>query len=129
MFNRLWRISNTFLKFNSSFAKIFTAAAKHFEHRSTHSILFKVEKLFAIITTTVQPDEVEMDPEKLKFFNSELKVWDFAKVSPSEFQSLLFDDKSLFLKNYYIEISSKYTEVRGKSFFCCCLAIFWLCFD
>ena len=69
-----------------------------------------------------------MDPEKLKFFNSKLKVWDFAKISPSEFQSLSFDDKSLLLKKYYV-------EVRGKPFFTvawqfsgCVLTESWLCF-
>ena len=88
-----------------------------------------MEKLLAFITPTAQPDEVEMDSEKLKFFNIKLKVWDFAKISPSEFRSLSFDDKSLLLKKYYVEMSSMNTEVRGKPLFCCCLAIFWLCFD
>ena len=37
---------------------------------------------------TAQPDKVEMDPENVKLSNSKLKVWDFAKISPSEFQSL-----------------------------------------
>ena len=69
-----------------------------------------------------------MDPEKLKFFNSKLRVWDFAKISLPEFQSLSFDDKSLLLKNYYV-------EVRGKPFFAvawqfsgCVLTESWLCF-
>ena len=88
-----------------------------------------MEKLLAIIAPTSQADEVEMNPEKLKFFNSKLKVWDFAKISPSDFQSLSFDDKSLLLNNSYEEMSSKYIEVRGKPLFCCCLTIFWLCFD
>ena len=47
-----------------------------------------MEKLLAIIMPTAQPDKVEMDPENVKLFNSKLKVWDFAKISPSEFQSL-----------------------------------------
>ena len=53
----------------------------YFEHRSTNSILFKMEKLLAIIEPTAQPGEVEMDTEKLKLFNSKLKVWDFAYIS------------------------------------------------
>ena len=88
-----------------------------------------MEKSLQIIELTAQADEAEIDPQKLKFFNSILKVWDFAKISSSEFQSLSFDDKSRLLKNYYLEISSKYTEGRGKQFFCCFLAIFWLYFD
>ena len=58
-----------------------------------------------------------MDPEKLKFLNSKLKVWDFAKISSSEFKSLSFDKKSSLLKKYYIEMSAKYTEGKGKLFF------------
>ena len=44
-----------------------------------------MEKFLQIVEPTTQPDEMEMDPEKLKFFTSKLKVWDFAKVSSSEF--------------------------------------------
>ena len=88
-----------------------------------------MEKFLQIIELTAQAHEAEMDPQKLKFFNSNLKVWDFAKISSSEFQSLSFDDKSRLLKNYYLEMSSKYTEGRGKRLFCCCVAIFWLYFD
>ena len=57
-----------------------------------------MEKFLAIIEPTAQPDEVQMDPERLQFFNSELKVWDFAKISSSEFQSLPSDHKSSLLK-------------------------------
>ena len=55
-----------------SFSKIFTAKTTYFEHRSTHSLLFKMETFLAIIVLTAQPDEVEMDQEKLKLFNSKI---------------------------------------------------------
>ena len=48
-----------------------------------------MENFLAIIAPTAQADEVAMDTEKLKFFNSKLKVWDFATTLPSEFRSLL----------------------------------------
>ena len=70
-----------------------------------------------MVVPSAQPDKVEMDPEKLKFFNSKLKVWDFAKISLSEFQSFSFDNKSSLLKKYCIEMSAKYTEGKGKLFF------------
>ena len=38
--------------------------------------------------------EVEMDPEKLEFFTSMLKIWDYAKILALEFQNLSFEDKS-----------------------------------
>ena len=88
-----------------------------------------MEKLLAIIEPTTQSDEVEIDPEKLKVFNSKIKVWDFGKISSSEFQSLSFDNKSNLSEKYYVEMLAKYTVGKGKLFFCSCLAIFWLCFD
>ena len=87
-----------------------------------------MEKFILFVEPTAQADEVEMDPEKLKFFNSKLKVWNFAKISSSEFQSLSFDDKSNLLKKCYVEMLARYTEGKGKIFFCCFLAIFWYCF-
>ena len=76
-----------------------------------------MEKFLQIVEPTAKPDEVEMDPEKSKIFNSKLKVWDFAKISSSEFQNLSFDDKSNLLKKYYVEILAKYSESNGKLFF------------
>ena len=76
-----------------------------------------MEKFLQIVEPTAKLDEVEMDPEKSKFFNSKLKVWDFAKISSSEFQNLSFDDKSNLLKKYYVEILAKYSESNGKLFF------------
>ena len=57
-----------------------------------------MEKLIQIAEAPTQSDEVEMDPEKLKFFNSKLKVWDFAKISASELQDLPFDSQKQFPK-------------------------------
>ena len=59
-----------------------------------------------------------MDPEKLEFFNSKVKVWDIAKISSSEFQNLPFDDKSSILKKYYVDMLSKYSDGKGKIIFC-----------
>ena len=38
-----------------------------------------------------------MDPEKLKFFTSKLKIWDYEKISALELQNLSFEDKSKIL--------------------------------
>ena len=57
-----------------------------------------MEKFIQIAEAPTQSDEVEMDPGKLKFFNSKLKVWDFAKISASEFQNLPFDSQKQFPK-------------------------------
>ena len=55
-----------------------------------------------------------MDPEKLKFSNSRIKVLNFAKTSSSEFQNLSFDDKSRILKKYYVDTLSRYPDGIGK---------------
>ena len=77
-----------------------------------------MEKFLQIVQTPTQPAEVEMDPERLKFFNSKLKVWDFAKISVSEFRNLPFDDKWSILKKYYVDMLSKYFDSKGKIIFC-----------
>ena len=59
-----------------------------------------------------------MDPEKLKFSNSRIKVLNFAKTSSSEFQNLSFDDKSRILKKYYVDILSRYPDGIGKIILC-----------
>ena len=87
-----------------------------------------MENMLAVIEPTAHADEAQMDPKKLKFFNSKLNAWDFAKISSFEFQSLSFDDKLNLSKKYYVEMLARYTEGKGKMIFCCFLAIFWLCF-
>ena len=63
--------------------------------------------------------EVEIDPEKLNFFTSKLKIWDYIKISALEFQNLSFEDKCKILTNYYTEMSSKCFLNTGKHFFYC----------
>ena len=77
-----------------------------------------MEKFLQIVEAPVQPNEVEMDPEKLNFFNSKLKVWNFAKISSSEFQNLPFDNKSSILIKYYVNMLSKYSDGKGENIFC-----------
>ena len=57
-----------------------------------------MDHLLQIVAPTTHQNDVELDPEKLEFFNSKLKVWDFAKISSFELQKLSFDNKSNFLK-------------------------------
>ena len=90
-----------------------------------HTQFFIMETFRQIVESTAQTDE---NAEKLNFFNSMLKVWDFAKISSSEFQSLSFDNKSSLLKKYYVEMLAKYTKCKEKPFFCCHLVIFLFCF-
>ena len=77
-----------------------------------------MEYLLQIVEAPIQSNEVEMDQEKLKFFNSRLKVLNFAKTSSSEFQNVSFDDKSSILKKYYVDILSRYPDGIGKIIFC-----------
>ena len=88
--------------FHLQFSKIFTATT-YFEYISKQSFwksVFVLEKRLQIVEAPIQPNEVEMDPEKLKFCNSKLKVRDFTKISSSEFQNLSFDNKLSILRKY-----------------------------
>ena len=58
-----------------------------------------------------------------------LKVWDFAKTSSSELQSLSFDNKSSLLKTYYVEMLSKQPVGKGKTIFFLLSGNLQLCFD
>ena len=76
-----------------------------------------MEQLLKIVEEPTPANEVEIDAEKLKFYNSQLKVWDYAKISAVEFQKLSFDDRSNILKKYYVDMTAKYSAGAGKKFF------------
>ena len=61
-------------------------------------------------------NQVEIDAEKLKFYNSQLKVWKYAKNSAAEFQKHSFDYRSSILKKYYVDVTAKYSAGAGKKF-------------
>ena len=71
---------------------------------------------------------METDPEKLRFFNTQLKVWEYAKILGAEFQKLSFDDRSSILKKYYVDMCIKYSVGAGKIFSVSFLAVFQLSF-
>ena len=48
--------------------------------------------------------EVATDYDRLEFFNSKLKVWDYVKISAADYQKLSFDYRSSILKKYLIHI-------------------------
>ena len=60
--------------------------------------------------------EAPIHVDRLKFFNSKVKVWEYAKIYASDFQKLSFDDRSYILKNYYLDMSTKYSMGAGKMF-------------
>ena len=49
-------------------------------------------------------NEVVIDSDKFNFFNSQLKVWEYAKILTVEFQKLLFDNRYSILKQYHRRI-------------------------
>ena len=62
----------------------------------------------SIIEDSTSSNEVEIEADKRKFYNSQLRVWDYAKISASEFQKLSFDNKSITLKIYCVDMLTKY---------------------
>ena len=63
--------------------------------------------------------EVSIDVDRLKFFNSKMKIWDYAKISADNVHKLSFDDRFSILKNYYLDMSVKYYFGAGKMFVFC----------
>ena len=70
-----------------------------------------------IVEEPTPSNEVEIYAEKLKFYKSQLKVWDYAKVSAAEFQKLSFDDRSTILKKCHVDMTTKYSAGSGNKFF------------
>ena len=64
-----------------------------------------MENFLRLVEQLAASEEVAIDAEKLKFFNRELKIWDYAKISSSDYQKLSFEDKFSILKSYYVDMS------------------------
>ena len=76
-----------------------------------------MEKFLSITEDSTSSNEVEIDADKQKFYNSQLRVGDYAKISASELQKISFDNKSIILKIYYVDMLAKYSVGAGKKFF------------
>ena len=59
---------------------------------------------------------VAIDADRLKFFNTKVQIWEYAKISASNFQKLSFDNRASILKNYYSNMSAKYSVGTGILF-------------
>ena len=68
--------------------------------------------------STQQQQQVEMDSSRLKFFRSEVKIWDFTGLSFTDYQKLSLEDRSSILNAYYAEMSQRYST--GSGIFCIC---------
>ena len=82
------------------------------------------EFLRIIVEPTSTSTEVEMDPEKLTFSTSKLKILHYTEILAFEFQDLSFEDKSMILRNYYGKMSAKYLVNSGKNLFFSCSFLF-----
>ena len=58
-------------------------------------------------------DQIEIDASRLKFFSSKVKIWDFARLSFTDYQKLSVEDRSFILKSYYAEICSRFPAGSG----------------
>ena len=83
-------------------------------------------KQFLKIEEEPSSNEVEIDPDNLKLFNSQLKRWKYAKILAAEFQKLSFDDRSSILKKYYADMCTTYLVGASKMFSVSFLAVFEL---
>ena len=72
-----------------------------------------MENFLSMVKQPAALEEVAIDGEKLKFFNSKLKIWDYAKILSSGYQKRSFKDKSSILNCYYVDMSVKYSLGTG----------------
>lgn len=70
--------------------------------------------LFKIIEEpSPSSQDLNIDPEKLKYVNTKLKTWDLASIFSADYQKLSTGDEHSILKNYYHEMSLKYSTWSG----------------
>ena len=59
--------------------------------------------------------DIEINEEKLKYFASQVKIWDYFNITHQKFLSLPSEKKSTLLKKYYAELECR--QLAGNSFF------------
>ena len=64
-----------------------------------------MEKLLNIVEEDSSSGEIKKD--RLRFFSSKVKVWDYAEITQNECQNLSIEDRSSLLKLYYNDMCVK----------------------
>lgn len=68
-----------------------------------------MEYFLRIVEEPSRPQtEITIDASKLKFFNTKVKIRDYARLSFVEYQKLCAEDRSSILKLYYPEMCKKF---------------------
>ena len=78
-----------------------------------------MEKLLRIVEQPPASEEVVIDGEKLRFFNSKSKIWNYAKISSSDYQKLSLEDRPSILKGHYVDMSAKCSLGSGTIIIFC----------
>lgn len=73
-----------------------------------------MEEFLNIVKQQSSPQqEVSIDSNRLKFFRSKLKIWDYACLNFEDCKILSVEDLSPLLKSYYVDLASKYGRGSG----------------
>ena len=110
--------------YDSMLVKFFNTSTQKFCAALVYYCFSIMEEFLRMVEHSTLSQEVATDVEKLKFFTSRIKIWDYVKISSLEYQKLLFDDKSSILKNYYVDMSAKYSVGTGIFIIFCFLSWF-----
>ena len=84
-----------------------------------------MENLFSIVEN---PRSQVLNEKKLKFFTSKITTWDQFSMHEASYRSLSTEEKTAFLKRYYVELNSRYYDKETGNF-CYLLSAdvyFWL---
>ena len=60
--------------------------------------------------------EDEINEARLRFFTTEMKIWDYFNITQQKFSSLNTEERCSLLKKYYCDLKSKY-QPSGKIIF------------
>ena len=72
--------------------------------------------------------EVSIDPEKLKFFTSQVKIWKDTRLNYKDCQKFSVEDRFSMLKSYYVDMFARFSNGSG-TFFVLCFLLVWLFYE
>ena len=84
--------------------------ACHRQKINNQLLLLNIDRFLSIVQES--SPEIEINKEKLKYFTSKIKIWDYFQITQQHFLSLSEEEKTAILKKYYRELESR--QSTGK---------------
>ena len=72
---------------------------------------------FLDIVKEPSSSSLEIQEDRLKFFVSKVKIWDYAGLSQGDYQKLSTEARSSILKKYYLDLTYHYPVATNFLYF------------